>query len=99
MARVRMNTDKDEYPQPMPPAKDQHVLPPPIGPEGFRMGSTERGVAVLQLRIGVGVTGVFDQMTDFVVRRMQGEMNQEVNGVATAEFHHRLGLPYPPLDS
>jgi hypothetical protein len=96
MARTRLTVENVEGP---PPSNDQHVLPPPVGPEGLRLGSATRGVSVLQLRIGCPVTGQFDQMTDFVVRRMQDEMKMEVNGVATAAFNHRLGLPYPPLDS
>ena len=96
-------TDNTEYPPPAPPADDVKSSPPAqmelTPPDGLRLCDTGRGVSTLQVRIGVGATGLYDETTDYAVRRMQDEMGMEVTGVATAEFHNRLGLPYPPLDS
>lgn len=101
MARVRINTggdeDKQDYPPPAPPA--QEVLPTPVGPDGLRLCDTGAGVSTLQVRLGIPATGEYDQVTDYTVRIMQETMGMEVTGVATAEFHGRMGLPYPPLNS
>lgn len=84
------DTDNEEYPPPAPPAQDIHPAP-----DGLRLCDTGPGVSALQTRIGVPATGDYDQATDYTVRVMQEEMGMEVTGVATAEFHARLDLPYP----
>lgn len=85
--------ETDPYPPPAPPTQPELPL------EGLRRGDASFGVATLQRRIGTAVTGEFDEVTEYAVRRLQEQFNLDVNGVATPRVHGLLGLPWPPLDS
>jgi peptidoglycan hydrolase-like protein with peptidoglycan-binding domain len=85
--------DKEPYPPPMPPAQPELPL------EGLRRGDVKIAVSVLQTRIGAPNTGVYDDLTEYTVRRLQEQFALNVDGVATPRVHSLLGLPWPPLDS
>lgn len=99
MARVIRRAEEKS---PTLPPPDQQEYPPhqeELPLEGLRLGDSSRGVATLQLRIGVAATGLFDSATEYVVKQMQGDMKMLATGVADPTFHGRLGLPWPPLDN
>lgn len=94
MTRKILNMAKEEFPAPAPPPEQSEL---PL--EGLRRGDNRIAVAVLQRRIGAAVTGEFDEVTEYTVRRLQEQFGLDVNGVATPRVHGLLGLPWPPLDS
>lgn len=95
MARIirRPKEDSEEYPGPPPPVQEELPL------VGLRMGDSSRGVAVLQLRLGVAATGSYDALTEYVVKRTQEDLRLMPTGVADPVLHGRLGLPWPPLEN
>lgn len=85
-----------------PPPVDRDPYPPhqPELPlEGHRRGDVSDGVFVLQKRLGIAATGVFDALTEYTVRQFKREHHLENDGVATPRVHGLLGLPWPPLNS
>jgi hypothetical protein len=100
MTRRILNMAKDEFPAPAPPPAPAPLPEQPELPlEGLRRGDNRIAVSRLQQRIGVAVTGEFDEMTEYTISRLQEQFGLDVNGVATPRVHGLLGLPWPPLDS
>jgi peptidoglycan hydrolase-like protein with peptidoglycan-binding domain len=78
---------------------DPVSVPVQLPLEGLRVGDEGIKVSVVQLRLGQPVTGRYDESLRRAVARAQQDLGLEVHGVACPTFHHRMGLPWPPLNS
>jgi hypothetical protein len=86
-----------DQPPPPPPIEDDAQMELPL--EGLRLGDSRQGVAALQLRLGLPVTGTYSEVDAYAVADLQRHLHMTINGVACPKVHGHLGLPWPPFQN